>query len=49
MTKYQTLLFMRAVKKSLREKHLTSSVKNTIRENKKVELPHYIRENPFYP
>jgi len=40
---------MRAVKKSLREKHLTSSVKNTVRENKKAELPHYIRENPFYP
>jgi len=49
MTKYQTRLFIRAVKKSLKEKNLSSSVKNSIRESKKSELPAYITDNPFYP
>jgi len=49
MTKYQSRLFIRAVKKSLRERHLSSGVKNTIRENKKSELPKYITDNPYYP
>ena len=49
MTKYQTRLFIRAVKKSLKEKHLTNNVKNTIRESKKSELPAYITDNPYYP
>jgi len=49
MTKYQSRLFIRAVKKSLKDKHLTNNVKNSIREIKKSELPAYITDNPFYP
>jgi len=49
MTTYQSRLFIRAVKKSLKEKHLTNNVKNSIRESKKSELPAYITDNPFYP
>jgi len=50
MTKYQTMFFQRAVKKSLREKNLSARAKNyKIEKKETVELPKYITDNPFYP
>jgi len=47
MTKYQTMLFQRAVKKILKEKSDNAKAKKC--KSISVDLPKYITDNPFYP